>query len=592
MTPQRRHRLGLTARGIAEHDETFVPRQIQGPVGGEGGGLAERQRGEERLAVVVRELRDDDEDRVPAHERQLGRERAVGGPDHGARFGEEIARALPAHRPQGLRGMVRDQAAADLGAFGQGVKRPADAAAARDGDRAVAHGLAQGVQAQGARARRQRALGQKPAERLERPCGDAALAARGGPAERPRGISPDRGPEGVDGRHRLRAPFWQVEGGQQRRLRGKDLLNVVAGDDLDAAERLGRAVAGQQGRVDADPSLQSFHDYQSWRPAAENLSGGRRMRLRDVGERGFIEHLRQFAGLEGLGLLDDCALLQPMGPGMLVSTDTMVAGVHFDRSFMSWKDIGFRAVAGALSDLAASGASGRARYTVAIGLSGDVALEDALDIYRGMEACARACDAQLAGGDTVSSPTTFITVSVFAPTERALLRSGARAGDRVYCSGTLGASARGLELLRLGEEGPERERFLRPLPRMDLGRLLSALGATACVDVSDGLYPEIKAIADASGVGIEVEEEALPLVGQIPRSLALRYAYGGGEDYELVFTGPDDLLERIKEQPGQIPPCTAIGRVRDRGTGLVARRGQTLEALTASGYSHFSEGGG
>ncbi len=316
------------------------------------------------------------------------------------------------------------------------------------------------------------------------------------------------------------------------------------------------------------------------------------MRLRDVGEWGFIERLRQFAGLEGLGLRDDCALLQPMAPEMLVSTDTMVAGVHFDQTFMTWRDIGFRALAGALSDLAASGASGSARYTVAIGLPRDFELEDALDIYRGMEACAKDCDAQLAGGDTVSSPTAFITVSVFAPTRRALLRSGAAVGDRVYCSGTLGASARGLELVRLGQEGPERERFLRPLPRMELGRLLSKLGATACVDVSDGLYPEIKAIADASGVGIEVEEEALPLVGEIPRSLALRYAYGGGEDYELVFTGPDDLLERIAGQPGKIPPCTAIGRVRDATTGLAARRGQVLEALTASGYSHFSEGEG
>lgn len=315
------------------------------------------------------------------------------------------------------------------------------------------------------------------------------------------------------------------------------------------------------------------------------------MRLRDVGEFGLIERLRAFAGPEGLGFADDCALTGPMEPRMLVSSDAMVAGVHFDASFMAFRDIGFRALAGALSDLAASGASGAARYSVAIGLPEDFSLEDALEIYRGMGACAKACGAQLTGGDTVASPTVFLALTVFAAASRPLFRSGARPGERIYCSGTLGASARGLELAREGKDGPELARFLRPLPRLSLGRRLSELGAGACADVSDGLYPELKAIADASGVGIEVDEEALPVVGDIPRSLALRYAYGGGEDYELVFTGPDDLLERIGDQGGELPPCTAIGRVRERGAGLTVRRQEVIEPLAPSGYSHFSGGG-
>ncbi len=315
------------------------------------------------------------------------------------------------------------------------------------------------------------------------------------------------------------------------------------------------------------------------------------MRLRDVGEWGFIERLRAFAGSGGLDLADDCALLEPMAPRMLVSSDVMVAGTHFDPAFMAWRDIGFRALAGALSDLAASGASGRARYTVSIGLPEDFALEDALEIYRGMGACGEASDAELAGGDTVASPTVFIAVSVFAASSRPLLRSDARPGDRLYCSGTLGASARGLELARTGRQGPDVDRFLRPLPRMRLGRLLSEGGARACVDVSDGLYPELKAIADASRVGIEVDEPALPVVADIPRSLALRYAYGGGEDYELVFTGPDDLLERLAAQGGDLPPCTAIGRIREHEAGLTVRRGQDLGPLAPTGYSHFSGGG-
>ncbi len=222
-----------------------MPGQLQGPVGGKRGGLSERKRRKERLAVVVPELRHDDEDRVLAKEGQVGGEWAVGGPYDGPGLGEEIAGALPAHRPQGLRRMVRDQGAADLRALGQGLQRPADAAAARDRQKALADRFAQGMQAQGPRTRWQWAFGQEPSQRLQCPCGDAALTARRGADERPWRLSPDGGSEGVEGRQRLRVALWQVEGGQQRRLRRKDLQEVVAADNLDAAERLGRAVAGQ-----------------------------------------------------------------------------------------------------------------------------------------------------------------------------------------------------------------------------------------------------------------------------------------------------------------------------------------------------------
>lgn len=313
------------------------------------------------------------------------------------------------------------------------------------------------------------------------------------------------------------------------------------------------------------------------------------MRLSDVGEWGLIARLRPFAGAEALGFADDCALLQPMGPQMLVSTDAMVAGVHFDPAFMAWRDIGWRALAGALSDLAASGASGDARYTVAIGMPEDFRVEDALAIYEGLSGCAESTGAALAGGDTVASRQVFIAVTVFASTRRALLRQGAGVGDRLYCSGVLGAGAFGLEQARRGAAGAALDRFLRPTPRLALGRALSEAGATACVDVSDGLYMELKAIADASGVGIEVDEAALPVVADVPRDRALRYAYGGGEDYELVFTGPDDLLERIAAVETGVS-CTAIGRVREAAAGLAVRRQGRSETLAPSGYSHFGGG--
>ena len=314
------------------------------------------------------------------------------------------------------------------------------------------------------------------------------------------------------------------------------------------------------------------------------------MRLRDIGEWALIERIREFAGAEGLGLFDDCAVLEPPPGRLLVSTDAMVEGVHFDAALMSWHDVGYRALAGALSDLAASGGERPARYLVALGLPGEFLVEDAVAIYRGMHLCAERAGAQLAGGDTVEAPVAVLGLTVLAPVERPLLRSGAREGDLVFASGTLGRSARGLELLRAGGAGPEIEAFLHPLPRLALGSALAHLGATACADVSDGLYPELKAIAEASGVGIEVAEGDLPVCDKIPRSLALRYAYGGGEDYELVFTAPPDLAADVLRLRAEHGPIACIGVVRPRAQGLTVRRDGASEPLAASGYTHFARG--
>ena len=591
MTPQARHRLGLTAGRVAEHDQPVVLRQFEWPVDGESGGPAPTEAFKRGLAVVGRELGDDDEDGVLGQVVEVRREWAVSSPDDRSGPAEEGVRLTPGQRPQRPRRVIRDHGGAHLGRFREALQRAPDAPAAGDDEAALPERLAQGVQAQGARAGRQRSLGEEAADRFERARGHSALTALGGAKELEACPPPDGGSQSIHGRQGRSLVLGQVERGEQRRVSRQDVLETVRRDDLDVAEVVRRAVAGEQGRVDTDPPCLSFHVYESWRPWAENLSGGHGMRLRDVGEWGLIERLRAFAGSGGLDFTDDCAFLPPMGPGMLVSSDVMVAGVHFDPSFMAWRDIGFRALAGALSDLAASGASDAARYTVSIGLPEEFELEDALEIYEGMRAVGKACDAQLAGGDTVASPTVFIAVSVFAATRRPLLRSNAQPGERLYCSGTLGAAARGLELARVGGQGPALERFLRPLPRMRLGRLLSDLGAGACVDVSDGLFPELKAMADASRVGIELDEDALPLVDDIPRSLALRYAYGGGEDYELVFSGPDDLLQRLPGRDADLPPCTAIGRIREHGAGLTVRRAGALEPMAPAGYSHFSGGG-
>ena len=591
MAPQARHRLGLAARGIAEDHETLVLRQFQRAVDGEGGRLAAIERTEHGQPVRVRQFGHNDQDSPLPQTVEVGGEGSVRRPDDGLCAREGSAGALPGQRAQRLCRMVGDETRADLGSSRKRLHGPSDAPAARNGDSAPSQGLPQGVQPKRTRTGRQRALGNESAQRLEGARRHAALPALSGACERRGRVPPEGRAQRIERRQVGRDVFWQVECGEKRRLSRQDVLQVVACDDVDPREDVGWPMPGKWGGVEAEPQMCTFHKQGIWRPMGENLSGGAAMRLRDVGEVRFIEGLRQFAGPDALGLLDDCALLQPMGPKMLVSTDAMVAGVHFDPAFMSWRDIGFRALAGALSDLAASGAYGPSRYTVAAWLPADFSLQDARELYLGMRECASSCGAELAGGDTVFAPTLFVSLTVFAAASRPVTRSGASPGDVVYCSGTLGLAARGLELARQGGTGRAVDRFLRPLPRLELGRALSLVGATACADVSDGLYPELKAIAEASSVGIEVDEGALPVVDDVPRSTALRYAYGGGEDYELVFTGPGDLLERIARMGGDMPRCTAIGRVQSRARGLSVRRGGTVEPLAASGYDHFGGGG-
>ncbi len=312
------------------------------------------------------------------------------------------------------------------------------------------------------------------------------------------------------------------------------------------------------------------------------------MRLDELGEWGLIDRLKRFASPEGGGLRDDCAVVESAGGRMLVTTDALVGGVHFDAAFMSWRDIGYRSLAASVSDLAASGAQGACRYVVALGAPGHLRVEEIEEIYAGMAELGRETGASLVGGDTVQSAVAFLSITAFAPVERPLLRAGAAQGEGVYASGTLGAAAAGLARLLRGEPPETAERFLRPLPRVALGAALARAGAGACADVSDGLYPELLAISSASNVGIIVDEAALPLVPDVPTDEALRYAYGGGEDFELVFTAGDAVDLASLATTGV--PMRRIGEVTGGEPGVRVRRGGRVEPLVARGYQHFGGG--
>ncbi len=283
-----------------------------------------------------------------------------------------------------------------------------------------------------------------------------------------------------------------------------------------------------------------------------------------------------------LGVGDDCALLN-LGAGeqLATSVDTLVEGVHFPSDAFP-EDIAYRAVATAVSDLAAMGARPLA-MTLALTLA------SAEDFWlhafsEGLAAAVSDFSLPLIGGDTTRGPLT-ITVQVLGavPAQGALLRSGASPGDSVYVSGSLGDAAGGLALLqdRLDVSDPDHgeyllARFWRPRPPISMG--LELIGkASAAIDVSDGLLADLAHIAAASGVAIDILAESVPISAALAASAnpdqALEWALSGGDDYELCFCLPAGLTPP--------PGVSLIGEVNS-GEGVRCDSGHVL-----AGYQHF-----
>lgn len=305
-----------------------------------------------------------------------------------------------------------------------------------------------------------------------------------------------------------------------------------------------------------------------------------------------------------LGVGDDCALLRP-APGMqlALSCDMLVEGRHFLPE-VDPAALGHKALAVNLSDLAACGAQPRA-FLLALALpQADAAW--LAPFARGLLALADAHDCELVGGDTTQGPLTIsITVLGELPHGQALLRSGARAGDDVYVSGSLGDARLALEALqgRLALPAPvfeaARARLERPTPRLALGLALRGL-ASAAADVSDGLLGDLGHILKASGVGARIEAEAaLPLLAAaaplvqagspIGRERQLACVLAGGDDYELVFTAPATARAAVQAAAqASATPVTRIGRIEaEPGLRLVDAEGLAMAGGYAS-FDHFA----
>jgi thiamine-monophosphate kinase len=294
-----------------------------------------------------------------------------------------------------------------------------------------------------------------------------------------------------------------------------------------------------------------------------------------------------------VGVGDDCALLEPHGP-MLISTDTVVDGVHFDHRLIDWSDIGWRALAVALSDLAACGADPTRPIAalLALQLPDEFPDDELMNFARGLGECARAHGCVIAGGDTVSTPGPFAaTITVVGYTDRAVLRSAARVGDLVAVTGPLGEAAAGLHALQHppapANAADAIRAYRRPVALLAIGAKL-AKAATAMIDISDGLVGDLDQLCRASGVGARLELEKLPLTAATRELLSrdrldpLLTAATFGDDYQLLCClHPTSLDWLCAEAPG----LTVIG-VITAGDHTVALRGGREVEFARRGYEH------
>ena len=333
--------------------------------------------------------------------------------------------------------------------------------------------------------------------------------------------------------------------------------------------------------------------------------------LSDLGEFALIDlltkdfSLQQSSSEKGVG--DDAAVIKPSNKNILVSTDMLVEGVHFDLAYMPLKHLGYKAVMVNLSDMYAMNGTAT-QITVSIAVSNRFSKEALEELYAGIYLACKNYKVDLVGGDTTSSTTgLIISITAIGTAQKPTYRKGASPNDLLVVSGDLGAAYMGLQVLEREKEvfkaNPNNqpdldaytyliERQLKPEARKDIPELLAQLDVTptAMIDISDGLSSEVLHLCKQSEVGCDLYEDKIPLDPQFISVCeefnldSTTIALAGGEDYELLFTINQEDYDKIKGNPN----LTVIGHITDAASGahIITRGGEKI-ALQAQGWKSF-----
>ena len=330
------------------------------------------------------------------------------------------------------------------------------------------------------------------------------------------------------------------------------------------------------------------------------------MKVSELGEFGLIDLLAKMIAESKInrlapdliiGIGDDAAAWRCTASIQLATVDSMVQDVHFSLETTTWQELGWKSLAINLSDIAAMG--GAPEYAlVNLAMPEDTEVENVAELYRGMIELARQFKVAIAGGNISRSPQVAITITVLgsSPNDSLLRRSQARPGDTIAVTGYPGSAKAGLEMLTKKLEFKSedsqylREAFLHPVPRIAEGQVLVKHGINAAIDISDGLLSDLRHICEASQVSARVNIDRLPIHAAVKANFgekAREMALGGGEDYELLFTGSAGTINKIKDE--MQCPVTPIGEITDGEPGkirLLDARGKPVK-ISSTGWRHF-----
>lgn len=355
-------------------------------------------------------------------------------------------------------------------------------------------------------------------------------------------------------------------------------------------------------------------------PARYNASA---MQISELGEFNLIDRIaavisrpnaRRIQALDARGFRilraigDDAAAWNAPAGARVITTDAMVEGVHFNLNYTDWRSLGWKCLAANISDVAAMGCV-PTYAVVTLGLRPDLPVEGLEALYEGMMEVAARGGGAIVGGDVVKSPAFFITVALQgaapAPDAPILLRSAANPGDLIAVTGPLGASAAGLRLL-MSRASPQPDAdpdtaaaYLtrahnRPVPRVNEGVSLAAAGVRCAMDISDGLMDDLEKLCRASEVSALLHADRIPVDRRLKSAFPddwLNLAVAGGEDYELLFTAPPELMDKASSALPE--PPAVIGRVGERPVDADVPLVRLIDAqanpidVTSGGWDHF-----